>query len=143
MKLCSLLGAAFSVLALASAANGQVSGSTPDSISAAAIGQLKSGHTKQAISDFFGTNPLMSGKQNDLAVLESQISSTIAIFGPLRACELVESAKRGTLIEKRLYLCQHNHFVSCWRLLLMRTADGWVGNNFSFDEKVMLKIDED
>ena len=142
VKIGLLIGAAFTGLFLASAANAQVSGSTPDSISGGAIGQLKAGHVKQAISDFFGTNPLMSGKQNELAMLESQISSAIAIYGPMRACELVETAKRGTLIENRLYLCQHDHFVSRWRLLLMRTADGWVGNNFGFDEKVLLKIDE-
>lgn len=110
--------------------------STPDTISGAAIAQLKAGHAKQALSGFFGANPLMDGKQNELALLEGQITSALSIYGPMRTCELVESAKRGTLVENRMYLCQHDHFVSRWRFLLIRTASGWVGNNFSFDEKV-------
>ena len=116
---------------------------TPDSISEATISQLKAGHAKQALSGFFGANPLMDGKQNELAVLEGQITSAVSIYGPIRTCELVESVKRGTLVENRMYLCQHDHFVSRWRFLLIRTASGWVGNNFGFDEKVTQSFDRD
>jgi hypothetical protein len=116
---------------------------TPETMSEAAISQLKAGHAKQALSGFFGANPLMDGKQNELAVLEGQITSAFSIYGPLRSCELVETAKRGTLVENRMYLCQHDHFVSRWRFLMIRTASGWMGNNFSFDEKVTQSFDRD
>lgn len=127
----------------ATTAIAQSTNTTPDSISDAAISQLKAGHAKQALSGFFGANPLMDGKQNELALLEGQITSALSIYGPIRTCELVETAKRGTLVENRMYLCQHDHFVSRWRFLLIRTSNGWIGNNFGFDEKVTQSFDRD
>ena len=85
----------------------------------------------------------MDGKQNELAVLEGQITSAVSIYGSIRTCELVESVKRGTLVENRMYLCQHDRFVSRWRFLLIRTSSGWVGNNIGFDEKVNQAFDRD
>ena len=139
-------GSAFAIFLAASStttANAENANLTPDSISEATISQLKAGHAKQALSGFFGNNPLMDGKQNELAVLEGQITSAVSIYGSIRTCELVESIKRGTLVENRMYLCQHDHFVSRWRFLLIRTSSGWVGNNIGFDEKVTQAFDRD
>ena len=146
MKCTPFLQTGFAIFLAASTTTTAIAESvnpTPDSISDAAISQLKAGHAKQALSGFFGANPLMDGKQNELALLEGQITSALSIYGPMRTCELVETAKRGTLIENRMYLCQHDHFVSRWRFLLFRTASGWVGNNFGFDEKVTQSFDRD
>jgi hypothetical protein len=120
----------------------QGTSATSDSIAQTAISNLQTGHTKEAILGFFGGNPLMAGKQNELTMLISQIDGMIAIYGPIRSCELVATAKNGTLVENRQYLCQHDHFVTRWRLLMIRTASGWTGNNVSFDEKLTLPIDE-
>ena len=122
--------------------NAQTATNTPDTMSAEGISQLKAGHIKQAIDGFFADNPLIEGKKNELSLLESQINGAILIYGPMRTCELVETAKRGTLVENRLYLCQHDHFVSRWRFIFIRTASGWTGNNFGFDEKILSKLDE-
>ena len=146
MKRILSFRSAFAIFLAASTtttANAENANLTPDSISEATISQLKAGHAKLALSGFFGANPLMEGKQNELAVLEGQITSAVTIYGAIRTCELVESVKRGTLVENRMYLCQHDHFVSRWRFLLIRTASGWVGNNIGFDEKVIQAFDRD
>ena len=133
---------AFGVALLASQAIAQRSAQTPDTISADTIDQLKAGHTKTALGGFFGDNPLMAGKQNELSLLESQKNSGFSIYGPIRACELAETSKRGTLVEYRLYLCQHDHSVSRWRFLFVHTAKGWTGSYIAFDDKATLPLDQ-
>ena len=142
MKFGKIFGLIVASIILGTGANAETSAATPDTISAAAINQLQAGNVHQAISGYFGDNPLMAGKQAELSMLESQITSGMTIYGKIRACELVETLKRGTLVENRLYLCQHDHFVTRWRLLIIRTPTGWVGNFFGFDEKVTQTLND-
>lgn len=135
-----LAAAAFA--AVASAGHSAAVARTPESISQAAIAELKAGHYRKAVFDFFGNSELAAKKSDGLNNLADQIENAVVIYGPIRSCEIVDTAKRGTMIEVHLYLCQHDDFVSRWRFHMMRTQTGWTGMNFSFDDKIMLPITE-
>ena len=123
-------------------AGAQQNETSPASISEATIAQLKLGNPKAAINTFFGANPLVAEKKGEFTVLESQIGGAVSIYGKITTCELTETAKRGSLVEYRLYLCQHDHVVTRWRFLFVRGSTGWNGYNLSFDDKPHLPLNE-
>lgn len=128
--------------AKAGAALSQGDAAAVDTIGQNVFSKLKAGRTAEAVGAFFGATSLASGKQAELRMLTDQIDSTIAIYGPISACELVEENTRGSMATHRLYLCSHTKYVTRWRMLFVKTTGGWMGAFLNFDDKVQNSLSE-
>jgi hypothetical protein len=106
------------------------------------LSQLRAGHALPALNAFFGTSRLMAGKTVELQALASQINSTMEIYGALGQCELVERRNRGSFVQVRLYVCQHDSMATRWRFIMVKTTGGWIGANVYFDDKAFKAISE-
>lgn len=115
---------------------------SPDVLANSLFDNLKAGRSLEAINRFFGPNSLVSEKTNELKMLSDQIDSTMAIYGPMAQCEQNERETKGTLVEMRLYLCQHDKYVTRWKLTFVRTSKGWSGAYVTFDDKIALPLDQ-
>lgn len=123
-------------LAQAGAALSQADAAAVDRIGQTVFAKLKAGQSADAVGAFFGATSLANGKQAELQLLTGQIDSTIAIYGPISACELVEESARGSMATHRLYLCAHAKYATRWKMLFVKTTEGWIGANLTFDDKV-------
>lgn len=107
----------------------------------AAIDKLVSNDPRGAVDAFLGSSELMARKQQEIGFLATQIAGTFDIYGPVSHCTMIETDQRADLLERRIYLCQHEHFLTRWTLLAAKTTNGWVGANLNFDDKIDQVLD--
>jgi hypothetical protein len=106
-----------------------------DAIADAFFSKLIAGEAPAAIEGFLGTSKLMAGKTVELTNLISQINTGSDIYGPISACVLVSKKGRGGIVEEQQYLCQHEHFITRWKLAFAKTSKGWIASNLYFDDR--------
>lgn len=107
-----------------------------DAIADTFFSKLIAGKAPDAINGFLGTSKLMAGKTADLTNLINQINSGSEIYGPISACVLVSKKGRGGVVEEQQFLCQHEHFITRWKLAFAKTSKGWIATNLYFDDRV-------
>lgn len=113
-----------------------------DALAQGLIAKLKAGDGTGAVQTFYAGNLLVAGKQAQLQIMAGQISSALALYGPISSCELVEETSHGSLVDSRLYVCSHDKYVSRWKMMFVKTAHGWTGGTLQFDDKVQLGLDQ-
>ena len=102
------------------------------------LAALKSGRTKQAVADYMGTNALLKAKATELDYVAVQADATIAAYGPIANCQLAEKTGKGSWTQTRLYLCQHEKYVTRWIFSVIKLPSGWQAATFRFDDKFTL-----
>jgi hypothetical protein len=103
---------------------------------------LKSGQVRKATSDFFQTSAAMAGKQSEVSLFGTQAEGALAIYGKVGECQLTDRINYGTYAQARLYICQHEKFLTRWIFDLVRTSKGWEAGNLRFDDKYKLGLEE-
>lgn len=98
---------------------------------------LKQGQPENAVKNLLGTTGLMEGKKSELTQLSNQIASSLDIYGPISDCLLVQRDGRGGVVEEQQFICTHSKLASRWKLLFIKTANGWIAGNLYFDDRVM------
>ena len=141
-KITSLAAAVALLVGAASSLAAQAAEATPETISNTFVTDLKAGKFADLTRHFFGSSPLALSSAEKFGQLQAAIGHAVDSYGPVKSCELVDTVKRGTMVENRLYLCQHDQLVTRWQLRLMRTNRGWMGSNLTFDEKTWLPLNE-
>jgi hypothetical protein len=84
----------------------------------------------------------MAGKSAEMDILASNVAITISLYGEVKNCEQVELKKRGMWVENRLYICQHDKFLTRWIFTLFKLPSGWMGANLRFDDKASRSLGE-
>jgi hypothetical protein len=108
-----------------------------DSMSDQFFLRLKASSAGAAVTGFLGNTELMEGKRAELEQLADQISTALSIYGPVSECIPVQSKGRGSVVEERQFICQHEKLATRWKLLFIKTTKGWIAGNLYFDDKVM------
>lgn len=106
------------------------------------IAQLVSGKSAQAVETYFAQNALVTEKASERALIASQMDATYVLLGPISNCVPVETKTYGPYAVRKLYHCQHAKSLTRWVFNLAKTAKGWQGHSFFFDEKVFNSIDD-
>lgn len=106
------------------------------------IAGLKANHVKQASADYFNSNPNMAGKSTDVEFFGVQAEAIISAYGPIRDCQLIQNESYGSWAQTRLFICQHERFLSRWIFTVVKTAKGWQAGNLFFDDKFTAGIEK-
>lgn len=96
---------------------------------------LKGGRAKQAVADYMGTNALAKAKTAELDYVAVQADATMSAYGPIGNCQLTEKTSKGSWTQMRLYICQHEKYVTRWIFTVIKLASGWQAATFRFDDK--------
>src|SRR5690606_15023261 len=106
-----------------------------DALALPLINGLIAGKATEAIAAFLGKSAMMQGKQSDVAFLGAQAEAAIAAYGPIRACDLDEEATSSKWSQTRLYICQHDKYLTRWILVVFKSPSGWQPASINFDDK--------
>lgn len=109
---------------------------TIDTMADELFATLKAGQSLKAVNGFLGRAKLMASKSQEATFLASQIDSTINIYGPIKNCLLYSQNDRAGIVQARLYLCQHQDYLTRWHLSFGKTGNGWEPLSLNFDDKV-------
>ncbi|MDE8654361.1 hypothetical protein [Novosphingobium album (ex Liu et al. 2023)] len=123
--------------ALSAADNAQI-----DALVQPMIDGLIAGKAKDAISTLLNRSDMMRSKPTDVGFLGVQAEAAMTAYGPIRACELVEQQNTGHWAAARLYICQHDRFLTRWIVAVFKSPSGWQPSNLRFDDKFSAKLEE-
>ena len=98
--------------------------------------KLSSGDTRGAVNGFLGESPLFGGRTTELENLTAQIDTSIRLYGPISNCEFSEFEDRSGLVQQRLYLCQHQNFLTRWHVTVGKATGGWIPVALSFNDQI-------
>ena len=111
-----------------------------DSLIDAVLTGLKQNKIKPAANAFFMTNPIMRGKTSEMDYFGVGAEGTIGIYGTISDCQLIEKVNRGKWAQSRLYVCQHERFLTRWIFDVIKSSTGWQSANLRYDDKFSLSI---
>lgn len=114
---------------------GQADIATIDSMADKLFSELRAGDVDAAYKEFFASSKLAMAKPEAFAKAITQTKSTLGIYGPIAACEKVESSEVGSLVHYRTYVCQHSDYLTSWQLAFFKTSGGWIGANLHFTDQ--------
>jgi hypothetical protein len=99
---------------------------------------LRGGQTKKAVTDYMTTNLMMRAKVSELDYVVVQTDGVVAAYGRLGDCQLNEKTGIGSWVETRLYICQHEKFLTRWLFTVIKLGGTWQAATFRFDDKFTL-----
>ena len=99
------------------------------------------GRVRQSVIDAFNRSEMMKAKQSDVALVASQAEVAIGIYGAVRACENVDQKGHGSWVQDRIYICQHDRFLTRWVITMVKMPGGWQPASISFDDKINVDLD--
>ena len=108
---------------------------TIDSMADKLFGELRAGDVEAAYHDFFASSKLAMAKPTAFEKAIAQTRGTLDIYGPIVACEQVDSSGVGSFVHYRTYVCQHTDFLTSWQLAFFKTSGGWIGANLHFTDQ--------
>lgn len=106
-----------------------------DGIATSLFQNIKNGKTEMAINQFFASSSLMKSKTAQLQLLVSQLDGAQQIYGKVGECQEIDRTTEGSIVQYRVYVCQHDNFVSRWNLAFFKTTTGWIGANLAFKDQ--------
>lgn len=105
-----------------------------DQVSDALFTNLRAGQFENGVNQFFANSSLMQAKPLTTKMLVSQIEAAVGIYGKLGACEIAQTINTGSLIQYRIYICQHSDMLTSWTLAFFKTSKGWISANLAFKD---------
>jgi hypothetical protein len=96
---------------------------------------LKANNYQQEISRFFNTNSIMQNKTAEVENFKLQVTAAMVVYGPIKDCQFVEKSNRGQWSETRLYICQHEKYLTRWIFDAIKSPSGWQAGNLRWDDK--------
>ena len=99
---------------------------------------MRSGQTKKAVTDYMGTNAMTRAKTSELDYVVIQTDGVFAAYGRLGNCQLSEKNGIGSWAETRLYICQHEKYLTRWLFTVIKLGGTWQAATFRFDDKFTL-----
>lgn len=109
-----------------------------DNLVAPIFSNLKAGNYAATVNEFLGLSSMFDGKKQEMQYLISQIESTSTIYGRVSNCSLATVKTRAGIAQSRMYLCQHENFVTRWIVVVAKTSKGWAPVSLRFDDQMML-----
>lgn len=113
-----------------------------DALAAGTFERIRGGKSNDALNYFFANSPLATAKVAELKMLGTQIDTVSGIYGSMGECRLAETKDKVGLVAQRLYICQHDAYLTRWKMLFVKSSKGWAGANVSYDDKVQLDLSE-
>lgn len=96
---------------------------------------LRSGQTKKGIADYMGTNPMAAAKASEMDYVAVQTDGALAAYGRILECQLTQKNSSGSWAQTRLYLCQHEKYMTRWVFTVIKLGSTWQAATFRFDDK--------
>ncbi|MCK9542511.1 MAG: hypothetical protein M0R03_10840 [Novosphingobium sp.] len=106
-----------------------------DALTEPFIKGLTGGDAKGAIATLFSHSAIMQSKTADISFLGAQAEAAIGAYGPIRACILNETKNSSRWSLTRLYICQHDKFLTRWLITMFKAPGGWQAATIRFDDK--------
>ncbi|MBV1687018.1 hypothetical protein KRR38_04840 [Novosphingobium sp. G106] len=99
---------------------------------------IRSGQTRKAVTDYMATNAMMRAKTTELEYVVVQTDGVFAAYGRLGDCQLNEKTATGSWAETRLYICQHEKYLTRWIFTVIKLGGTWQAATFRYDDKITL-----
>ncbi len=106
-----------------------------DRLAKTLLDRLLANDAKGAVAVFGAQSSLMAGKQAELSQLEGQVQTSLTVYGPISAFELVEAKAYGSSAVRRRYVARHEKMVTRWELVFAQTTKGWQISYFGFEDQ--------
>ncbi len=100
--------------------------------------KLVKGEIDGAADAFFGTNPLISGKQQQVDFVKMQIANGFKMFGQPSAYELVLEKAYGASLKRFVFITKHEQHPLIWEFYVYRPKDAWIASNMNFSDELDL-----
>jgi hypothetical protein len=107
---------------------------TPEEATEQFFQRFSKGAAVEAVDAFFGDNPFMLRKKDDLDAIKRKLSSfTEEQYGKLISWKRLTSESISDVLSERVYIVIYERTAVRFRFMFYKPKSDWIGHGFSFD----------
>jgi hypothetical protein len=96
--------------------------------------QVVAGKGSAAVDQYFATNPLIKGKEQQVLFIKTQIESVSKVFGKPLGYELVTQETIAPSLRRFVYISKHEYHALTWEFFIYKPRESWIASNMNFDD---------